>query len=201
MKLHLLIFGTIATTLVVALASAQTPSPAQPHDHAAMASGLAAQAPPADHSTPLTLAGCLMRHKDVPISSKSGASGYLLVAAQIVSHHQSLAGMRATPTSHNASEPHAHDAPKAATTGPTVAVPIDSPQERVADTQMFKLAGIPLERLAKMNGRRVQVVGHIDASTVVETDRESNRRLTADLGPATFVVMSIDAVDGMCPKR
>jgi hypothetical protein len=199
MKLHPSFFGAFAAILAVGLASAQTPSPAQPHDHAT-ASGSATQPAATDHRTPLTLAGCLMRQKDVPVSSKSGPAGYLLVAVRIVSHHQNLAGMRATPISHDASPPHAHDAPKAATTEPAAVVAIDSPKERIADSQMFKLAGVPLERLAKMNGRLVQVAGHIDASTVVDTDRKSNPRSTDDLGPSTFVAMSIDVVDGTCPK-
>jgi hypothetical protein len=71
----------------------------------------------------------------------------------------------------------------------------------LADSPSFKLSGIPLERLAKMDGTRVQVAGHIDATTVVDTDRGSNRRPADDLGAATFIATSIDAIDGTCPKR
>jgi hypothetical protein len=190
MKLHSSFFATIAAIFAVGFASAQTPAQVPPHEHGTTPS--ATQSAPGDPN-PLTLAGCLMRQKDV-------AATYLLVAVQIVSHHQNQSGMISPPASHNTSEP--HGAPQTAASAPAAAAANKSSLERLADSPSFTLTGIPLERLAKLDGKRVQVAGHIDATTVVDADRGSNSRRPADdLGASTFVATSIDAVDGTCPKR
>ena len=194
--------STIGAVLVAGLASAQTPSPAPDHEHVANASDSGTQTTSPNQSQHLTFSGCVMQHKDVLAAAGTSsvkASGYFLVDAGIVSHHRSLGGMLGP--SHNTSVPHAHDAPPAATSGRAVTAPLDAPRERIADSLMFKLTGVPLERLAKLNGRRVQVAGHIDATELIETPSGAVGRSTDVPDAATLVVMAVDAVDGQCQKR
>ena len=109
--------------------------------------------------------------------------------------------MRPTAASHNPTRPQSPDARQTAASGAAVTTPVDPSVQRTADSLMFKLTGVPLEQMAKMNGRRVQVAGHIDATTVVDTAREANPRPADGVDAATFVVVSIAGIDGKCPKR
>ena len=202
MKRHPVVYDVWAGILLAGLGFAQTQAQA-PHDHVATTGRSATQVAQPDHSQTLTLAGCLMREKDVPAAKGASlpeAGGYVLVAVRALSHHQDPTGMRSAPAANSVSAPHAHDAGQSAKSEP-VAAPVDSSRERIADRPIFRLAGVPLERLAAMKGRQVQVDGHIDAATVVDTQRDPNNRSSAELGAATFVVATIHAVDGVCPKQ
>lgn len=195
--------GNIAALLVVGLASAQSPSSVPHHDHAATASDSDTQAEPANHNQQLTFTGCVMGHKDVldALGAPSGkAAGYFLVDAGIVNHHQNAGGMLAP--SHDPSATHAHDAPQTATSGRVVPASVDVRRERIADSLLFKLTGIPPEQLTKMKGKRVQVTGHVDATELIDAPpTDANRRTTVVPDAATLVVMAVDAVEGACQKR
>ena len=113
----------------------------------------------------ITLAGCLMRHRDVPVpatapSVRPGVThdGFLLVDAMTVPHHQGGNGMRANAAA--ASSPHAHSAAEPR--------PVVNPTPNVADSQMFKVEGLSDAELQQFAGTRVTLMGALikaDAGT------------------------------------
>ena len=182
-----LIPATIAALLVAGFAWGQTPPADHQHDHGATTTPETTQD---KKPQPLILGGCLMRQKDA-------ASGYVLVAAHPMSHHRNLAGMSAPPAAQHAAHP-PDQADKAPATTTAPAAQIAASNERIADSAMFVLRGLPPDQLAKLNGKHVVVAGQIDAATVVD---DSKLRPAGGLSAPTFIATSIEPADGACPKR
>lgn len=142
----------------------------------------------------LTLAGCLMRHQDVPAKANAPAAdrsmnhdGYILVDATTVAHHKGVNGMR--PTAPVAAAPHDH---ASIDTTPTV-----SPTANVADSQMFKIEGLGNEELEAFAGKRVTLMGDLIA------DGDGQRMATAVLkdtahDAAPFKATMIHPASGTC---
>jgi hypothetical protein len=143
------LFGTFCSVgLVVAAAAAQNTTQTAPPD--------------AKSATviEMTLAGCLMRHRDVPVAKTAAApdpaakhDGFLLVDAMAVQHHQGTSGMRTTAAP--AASPHDH-----AAADPR---PVVSPTPNVADSQMFKVEGLSDAELEQFAGTRVTLMGALIA--------------------------------------
>jgi hypothetical protein len=109
----------------------------------------------------MTLAGCLMRHRDVPaptnassVASAAKHDGYLLVDAMAVPHHRSSNGMLAKGAA--AGGPHDHAA--AADVRPVV-----NPTPNPGDSQMFKVEGLSDAELQQFAGTRVMLMGAVVA--------------------------------------
>jgi hypothetical protein len=124
MSLRCSLPGAIAAVFVAGLAAAQTTPQPPAHDHATRSSDFTTQAGGADEVKPLTLAGCLMRRDDVPVSGNSSAGprvpqdGYMLVAVRTIGgHRQSLGGMRPTPAQGVAAATHDHEPKPTGTSG------------------------------------------------------------------------------------
>lgn len=179
-----LIPATITALLIAGFASGQTPATDHQHDHDAATAPQTQEKKP----QPLTLGGCVVRQKDA-------ASGYLLVAAHPISHHQNLSGMSAPPAAQHAAHVPPETAP--ATTSASAAQ-TKAPKAPVDDTAMFALGGLPAEQLAKLNGKHVLVEGRIDTTTVVD---DSKARAVSDRRAPTFIATSIEPADGPCPTR
>ncbi len=183
----------IAVLLFAGAAAAQPAPSAQPHDHSAVQSDSPAL-PAGRDAPPLTITGCVMRRSDV--SAAGGAMQadlrhHVVVGVHTVVHHQGSGGMRST-----ASAPASHDhAAQPTGTGGTLGEPgAGSANERIADSQMFTVVGVPSEELIPLEGKRVEVIGRIDTKAVKDT-------AGGDPDAAPLVVEKIRAVAGTCPQR
>jgi hypothetical protein len=121
--------------------------------------GLAAAVAAATQDKPqeeMTLAGCLMRHRDMPAATNAPSGnpaakhdGFLLVDAMAVPHHQGGNGMRASAAATAASHDHSAAAPR----------PVVNPTPNVADSQMFRVEGLSDAELQRFAGTRVTLMG------------------------------------------
>lgn len=139
----------------------------------------------------MTLAGCLMRHRDVPVPTTAPSGnpaqkhdGFLLVDATIVPHHQGgTNGMR--PNVAAAAVPHS-----AAESRPVV-----SPTPNVADSQMFKVEGLSDAELERFVGARVTLMG-----ALIESDTATRSPAAAVDGhdAAPFKATMVHPASGPC---
>ena len=158
------LIGTVGSVgLVMAATVAQShPQTVPPGDNSANVSQTQTATTPNDTAKveEMTLAGCLMRHRDVPVPTSAPAvnsavkhDGFLLVDAMTVQHHQGGSGMpgkavaAAAPHDHSAAEPR----------------PVVSPTPNVADSQMFKVEGLSDAELERFAGTRVTLMGALIA--------------------------------------
>ena len=194
--------GAITAVLVAGVAAAQTTPQPPGHQDATRSSDFTTQAGGADEVKPLKLAGCLVRREDVPTNGNSSAGprvpqdGYMLVAVRTTGHRPSLGGMRPTPAQGVAAATHDHEPQPTATSGSSSDA--TGQAESMADTQMFKLVGLPVTQLEALRGKRVEVSGRIDTAAVVDTHRDSIGRPDDAHDAAPFVATSVRQLDGPC---
>ena len=202
MSLRCSLPGAISAVLVAGVAVAQTTPQPPGHEHATRSSDFTTQAGGADEVKPLKLAGCLMRREDVPASGNSSAGqrvphdGYMLVAVRTIGHRPSLGGMRPTPAQGVAAATHDHEPQPIGTSGSSSDA--TGQAGSMADTQMFKLVGLPVTQLEALRGKRVEVSGRIDTAAVVDTPRDSTGRPDDAHDAAPFVATSVRQLDGPC---
>jgi hypothetical protein len=184
MKKHLLTFAATAMC-AGALASAQTPG-AGPNQQERLTADR--------QSAIVTLVGCLRREADVPgrrpdIAERAGIlKDYLLTEATL-------------------SPPSVFDA---RTTGaPTPDTPVNtagSPQTPVTGS-VYKIEGIPSDRLRELVGKRVEVTGRIDEDDMrevrgtagsVTTVPGTKPRIKADGDTPEFEATVINEIGGIC---
>jgi hypothetical protein len=184
---------SIAVLLAAAVAIAQTPSSPQSSSPSQQPSTSSQQPATSQPATPspsaaaasITLVGCLVREDQVPgrqpnIAERAGVlEDYILTDAQTASETGSASGTAgATGTSGSAS----------ATSN---------------ISKMYKVEGIPDERLKSLVGKRVAVSGKVDADDRREaaptgTAGAATPR-TADDDMPEFEATSIREVPGSCP--
>ena len=186
--------------LVVAATAAQNnPQTAPPHDNSADVSPTQPTTPP--HGTAnveeMTLAGCLMRHGDVPVPTNAPSvnpavrhDGFILVDAMTVMHHQGgSGGMRASPAA--AAAPHDHSAAESR--------PVVSPTPNVADSQMFKVEGLSEAELERFVGKRVTLMGALISGDSATPSRAAAVEDGHDAAP--FKATMIHAASGPCRQQ
>jgi hypothetical protein len=182
--------------LVVAATAAQNnPQTAPPHDNSADVSQTQTTTPSQGTANveEITLAGCLMRHRDLPVPTNAPSvnpavrhDGFLLVDAMTVMHHQGSNGMRANPAATAA--PHDHSAAESR--------PVVSPTPNVADSQMFKVEGLSAAELERFVGKRVTLMG-----ALISDDSATRSRAAAvedDHDAAPFRATMIHPASGPC---
>ena len=183
--------------LVVAATAAQSNPQTAPPNHKSTDVSQAQTATTA-HDTAnveeMTLAGCLMRHRDVPaptnapsVNSAVKHDGFLLVDAMTVQHHQGGSGMmRANVAA--AAAPHDHSAAESR--------PVVSPTPNVADSQMFKVEGLSDAELERFAGTRVTLMGALIAGDTGA--RSPAAAVVDDHDAAPFKATMIHPASGPC---
>jgi hypothetical protein len=141
----------------------------------------------------MTLAGCLMRHRDVPAPKNARAAnpavkhdGFLLVDAMAVPRHQGVSGMRTSVAP--AAAPHDHSAAEAR--------PLVDPTPNVADSQMFKIEGLSDAELDRFAGTRVTLMGALSVGDTATRTRAAAVEDTHDAAP--FKATMIHPASGPC---
>ncbi len=151
------LLATVGSVGLVVAATAAQSQTARPDDTSTDINQTHAATAPREE---MTLAGCLMRHRDVPVPSNTASvnpamthDGFLLVDAMSVQHHQGSSGMRTGVAA--APAPHDHAAAEAR--------PLVNPTTKVADSQMFKVEGLSDAELEPFAGTRVTLMGALSA--------------------------------------
>ena len=191
------LLGTVALLgLAVGAAAAQSnPQTALPNENAADVSKTQTATTSRDAANPeeITLAGCLMRHRDVPAPTNAASvrpglkhDGFLLVDAMTVPHHQGGNGMRTSTAA--ASSPHDHSAAEPR--------PVVSPTPNVADSQMFKVEGLSDAELQRFAGTRVTLMGALIAGDAAARTRAAGMEDGHDAAP--FKATMIHPAAGPC---
>ena len=147
----------------------------------------------------LKLAGCLMRHQDVPGPRATVADptakhdGYMLVGASASGgHHDARAG--AGISSHDHASTTASDPPSVNA----------EPPAPIGDSQMFKLEGISEQQLASLVGKRIEVVGKFEGQSNAAPPGSTADRDGKFFGDdrdhdaALFTATAISEVPGPC---
>lgn len=180
MRNRFLMSGMAVIIATGAIAAAQTPAPQTPapqsREPAPTAQPAAAAQPPAS----MTLIGCLAREQDVPgrkpnVAERAGVlEDYILTSAAPADQQSPSATPRATGTS-----------------GSVTSSNISA---------MYKVEGIPDDRLKELVGKKVEVTGHVDAGEQRET-----RGTSGSVTPATpndhmpeFEATAIREIPGSC---
>ena len=182
--------------LVVAVAAAQSnPQTAPPEENSTGATQTQIATAPQDTANveEMTLAGCLMRHRDVPVPTSAPAvnsavkhDGFLLVDAMTVQHHQGGSGMPGKVVPAAASHDHSAAEPR----------PVVSPTPNVADSQMFKVEGLSDAELERFAGTRVTLMGALIAGDTAA--RSPAAALGDDHDAAPFKATMIHPASGPC---
>ena len=171
-----LMSGMAAIVATGAIATAQTPAP-QNREPAPAPPSQSAAAKPADG---MTLVGCLVREQDVPGRQPNAAE-----RAGVLEDYILTSAAPATQSSGSAQTP--------APTG-------TSGSASASASTMYKVEGIPDERLKMLVGKKVEVTGRVDAGEVRENRGTSGAATPAkaDDHMPEFEATAIREVPGSC---
>ena len=184
--------GSAGLVATVAAAQSNPQTPPSDRNSADVNQTQSATTPHDANVEDMTLAGCLMPHREVPGPTNAPSvnravkhDGFLLVDAMTVSHHQASNGMRAV----NASAAASHDHSAAASR------PVVNPTPNVGDSQMFKIEGLSDAELERFAGRRVTLMGALIKG---DTPTRTPGLATDDHGAAPFRATMIHLASGAC---